>query len=54
MDGKVLGADLGQSYGATLYSYSPKRARTTHKYGGICHGGSGDNPGQKQVSDRRL
>ena len=46
MDGGILSEDLGQSYGATLYSYSPERAFTTNKYGGISNGGSGDNPGQ--------
>ncbi len=50
MDGNVLGDDIGQSYGATLYSYSPERARKTHRYGGISNGGSGDNPGQKLVA----
>lgn len=46
MDGGILSEDLGQSYGATLYSYSPERAFTTNKYGGISNSGSGDNPGQ--------
>ncbi len=50
MDGNILGEDLGQSYGATLYSYSPERAFTTNRYGGIGNGGSGDNPGQKLIA----
>jgi hypothetical protein len=50
MDGNILGEDLGQSYGATLYSYSPERAFRTNRYGGIGNGGSGDNPGQKLIA----
>ncbi len=49
MDGGILSEDLGQSYGATLYSYSPERAKvagTAKKYGGIGNGGNGNNPGQ--------
>ncbi|MBN2645599.1 MAG: hypothetical protein JXR59_09030 [Desulfuromonadaceae bacterium] len=46
MDGGILSEDLGQSYGATLYSYAPEREFTTNRYGGISNGGSGDNPGQ--------
>ncbi|MEA3464845.1 MAG: hypothetical protein U9R29_02320 [Thermodesulfobacteriota bacterium] len=46
MDGGILSEDLGQSYGATLYSYSPERAVGGNKYGGIGNGGSGNNPGQ--------
>ncbi|MGC9519093.1 MAG: hypothetical protein ACP5FP_05495 [Desulfuromonadaceae bacterium] len=46
MDGGILSEDLGQSYGATLYSYAPERAFGTNRYGGISNGGSGDNPGQ--------
>ncbi|MFW6387282.1 MAG: hypothetical protein ACOC0G_01245 [Thermodesulfobacteriota bacterium] len=46
MDGGILSEDLGQSYGATLYSYAPERAVGTNPYGGISNGGSGDNPGQ--------
>lgn len=50
MDGNILGEDMGQSYGATLYSYSPERALGTNRYGGIGNGGSGDNPGQKLLA----
>ncbi len=50
MDGNVLSEDLGQSYGATLYSYSPERATGGNRYGGIGNGGSGDNPGQKLIA----
>jgi len=50
MDGNILGEDLGQSYGATLYSYSPERSLGSNRYGGISNGGSGDNPGQKLVA----
>jgi len=50
MDGNILGSDLGQSYGATLYSYSPERALSSNLYGGIGNGGSGDNPGQKLLA----
>ncbi len=50
MDGNILGEDLGQSYGATLYSYSPERAFKTNQYGGISNAGSGDNPGQKLLA----
>ncbi len=50
MDGSILSEDLGQSYGATLYSYSPERALGSHQYGGIGNAGSGDNPGQKLVA----
>lgn len=50
MDGNILGEDLGQSYGATLYSYSPERSFGTNRYGGIGNGGSGDNPGQKLIA----
>ena len=50
MDGGILGEDLGQSYGATLYSYSPERTFNTNRYGGIGNGGSGDNPGQKLIA----
>lgn len=50
MDGNILGEDLGQSYGATLYSYSPERRFKTNRYGGIGNGGSGDNPGQKLIA----
>nr|WP_320114392.1 hypothetical protein [uncultured Desulfuromonas sp.] len=46
MDGGILSEDLGQSYGATLYSYAPEREFKTNRYGGISNGGSGDNPGQ--------
>ena len=49
MDGGILSEDLGQSYGATLYSYSPERFSSVNKanfYGGIGNGGSGNNPGQ--------
>ena len=46
MDGGILSEDLGRSYGATLYSYSPERAVGGNKYGGIGNGGSGNNPGQ--------
>lgn len=46
MDGGILSEDMGQSYGATLYSYAPERALGTNRYGGIGNGGSGDNPGQ--------
>lgn len=46
MDGGILSEDLGQSYGATLYSYSPERSFATNRYGGISNFGSGDNPGQ--------
>ncbi|MDY0211695.1 MAG: hypothetical protein RBR06_01665 [Desulfuromonadaceae bacterium] len=52
MDGGVLSEDLGQSYGATLYSYSPERSPLkdglpTDNYGGISNGGRGNNPGQR-------
>jgi hypothetical protein len=50
MDGGILSEDLGQSYGATLYSYSPERAVGTNLYGGISNRGSGDNPGQMIVA----
>jgi len=50
MDGGILGEDLSQSYGATLYSYSPERTSKNHVYGGISNRGSGDNPGQKIVA----
>lgn len=50
MDGNILGEDVGQSYGATLYSYAPERAFKTNRYGGIGNGGSGDNPGQKIIA----
>ncbi len=50
MDGNILGEDIGQSYGATLYSYAPERALSSHRYGGIGNGGSGDNPGQKLIA----
>ena len=50
MDGGILGEDLGQSYGATLYSFSPERATSTNQYGGISNRGSGDNPGQKLLA----
>lgn len=50
MDGNILGEDIGQSYGATLYSYSPERALASNRYGGISNAGSGDNPGQKLVA----
>ncbi|MEZ4600240.1 MAG: hypothetical protein R2940_10690 [Syntrophotaleaceae bacterium] len=50
MDGNILGEDLGQSYGATLYSYSPERAVGSNLYGGISNRGSGDNPGQKLIA----
>ncbi len=57
MDGNVLGEDLGQSYGATLYSYSPERFYNMNSaiakqnlYGGISNGGSGDNPGQRLLA----
>jgi predicted porin len=51
MDGGILSEDLGQSYGATLYSYSPERSPldtglATDNYGGISNGGRGNNPGQ--------
>ncbi len=46
MDGGILSEDLGQSYGATLYSYSPERAVGGDGYGGISNKGSGNNPGQ--------
>ena len=46
MDGGILSEDLGQSYGATLYSYSPERAVGGDVYGGISNKGSGSNPGQ--------
>ncbi len=51
MDGGILSEDLGQSYGATLYSYSPERSPLknglpTDNYGGISNGGRGNNPGQ--------
>jgi len=58
MDGNILGEDLAQSYGATLYSYSPGRfynvnsnlkdaAYQKNIYGGISNASSGNNPGQK-------
>lgn len=50
MDGNILSEDLGQSYGATLYSYSPERAVGSNSYGGISNRGSGDNPGQKLIA----
>ncbi|MEZ4485055.1 MAG: hypothetical protein R2864_10840 [Syntrophotaleaceae bacterium] len=50
MDGGILGEDLGQSYGATLYSFSPERATSSNLYGGISNRGSGDNPGQKLIA----
>lgn len=50
MDGNILSEDLGQSYGATLYSYSPERAQAGNLYGGISNRGSGDNPGQKLLA----
>jgi hypothetical protein len=50
MDGNILSEDMGQSYGATLYSYSPERALSTNQYGGISNRGSGDNPGQKLIA----
>lgn len=50
MDGGILSEDLGQSYGATLYSYSPERSLATNQYGGISNRGSGDNPGQMLVA----
>ncbi len=50
MDGNILGEDLGQSYGATLYSYSPERAVGSSLYGGISNRGSGNNPGQKLIA----
>jgi len=50
MDGNILGEDMGQVYGATLYSYSPERAKSTNRYGGIGNGGSGDNPGQSLIA----
>ncbi|MBF0644220.1 hypothetical protein HTZ97_01850 [Desulfuromonas acetoxidans] len=46
MDGGILSEDIGQSYGATLYSYAPERAVGGNGYGGISNGGSGNNPGQ--------
>ncbi|OEU73276.1 MAG: hypothetical protein BA874_12560 [Desulfuromonadales bacterium C00003068] len=51
MDGGILSEDLGQSYGATLYSYSPERSPLAagldaDNYGGISNGGKGNNPGQ--------
>ena len=46
MDGGIMSEDLGQSYGATLYSYSPERAVGGNSYGGISNRGSGNNPGQ--------
>jgi hypothetical protein len=51
MDGGILSEDLGQSYGATLYSYAPERSPLqtglpTDNYGGISNGGRGNNPGQ--------
>jgi hypothetical protein len=46
MDGGILSEDMGQSYGATLYSYAPERAVGGNGYGGISNGGSGNNPGQ--------
>lgn len=55
MDGGILSEDLGQSYGATLYSYSPERARlatglAADNYGGISNGGKGNNPGQMLIA----
>lgn len=53
MDGNILGEDMQQGYGATLYSYTPQRyykAQGTagnNIYGGISNAGSGNNPGQK-------
>ncbi|MFO7831479.1 MAG: hypothetical protein R6V18_05785, partial [Desulfuromonadaceae bacterium] len=32
MDGGILSEDLGQSYGATLYSYAPERAKPLGAY----------------------
>jgi hypothetical protein len=51
MDGGILSEDMGQSYGATLYSYAPERSPLqaglpTDNYGGISNGGRGNNPGQ--------
>jgi len=45
MDGGILSEDLGQSYGARLYSYAPEGAVGSNPYGGIGNGGFGDNPG---------
>ncbi|MBN1140688.1 MAG: hypothetical protein JXB25_02655 [Deltaproteobacteria bacterium] len=55
MDGGILSEDFGQSYGATLYSYSPERAPlqtglATDNYGGIGNGGRGSNPGQRLLA----
>jgi hypothetical protein len=50
MDGNILGEDLRQSYGATLYSYAPGGATTGNLYGGNGNGSSGDNPGQKLIA----
>ncbi|APG27986.1 hypothetical protein A7E78_09135 [Syntrophotalea acetylenivorans] len=50
MDGNVLGSDMRQSYGATLYSYTPGGATTGNRYGGNGNGSSGDNPGQKLIA----
>lgn len=55
MDGGILSEDLGQSYGATLYSYTPERSPLqdglpTDNYGGISNGGRGNNPGQILVA----
>ncbi|SDE49782.1 hypothetical protein [Desulfuromonas thiophila] len=55
MDGGILSEDIGQSYGATLYSYAPERSPLraglpTDNYGGISNGGRGNNPGQRIVA----
>ena len=55
MDGGILSEDFGQSYGATLYSYSPERAPLktglpVDSYGGISNGGRGNNPGQRLLA----
>ncbi len=57
MDGNILGEDISQGYGATLYSYSPQRfyraqgnANGGNIYGGISNAGSGNNPGQKLLA----
>lgn len=56
MDGNILGSDIGQSYGATLYSYAPGRfygrdaTKKKNLYGGNGNASSGDNPGQKLLA----
>jgi hypothetical protein len=52
MDGGILSEDVGQKYGATLYSYAPERAFgvADRKYGGISNGGNGNNPGEMIIA----